>query len=882
MILRRSALAAVLLLLAVPVTAHAHPGPYTPPSLGTTSAESTSGDYATDVYSDPWDFENDEDVPPQMLIGTEGSNSISRSGGQLVVSSRLGTNIKLVRSWGLELPWGRNGNRNPVDAGVYNRFSVQMCLTHGVWMAVHFWRADGREGFLSFEGLNGCHQYTLDLTNTQAFSDGYRNAWTGDIVRFDMFRGGIITPGVPQPPPEMTIDITIDWARLHRSNASATPPSGVPIPKLISPSEEGGTDYATANGNAWDFNGPDDVLAYHDINGLNYSVPGEASGSSIRNDSYIEFPLRTPLVPDRYHRATVEVCYGGAMSFANAPGGGMNARFAWYPAGGPWSETQDIIIYPGCNRMTIDLSTLPPIAVNDENTAFKRGWRGQKIERLRFDLNEDPGTRSFTIRDLRLADDAALTTTYDIKFQDMASASGTTADLYVTFDQNTFNGEKVRSNIPVTPNVENTLTWDGTDLSGAPLPNGTYWVYMVMKNTAGNGSAFATGPLRIQRAQSLTPTQYVPLAPARILDTRDGTGGNITPLGWGATTELDVRGVGGLPRTGVTAVVLNVTAVTPATEGFLTVYPADQPRPSASNLNFVAGQIVPNLVTVRVGDDGKIAIFNFAGPVDVVADVAGYYTDQPVSGGRFNAVSPTRLLDTRDGTGRGGNTAPVGPGGSIELQVQGAGPVPAGATAVALNVTVDVPTGYSFVTVWPTGQPLPTASNLNFVPGLTVANMVIAKVGAGGKVSLFNLTGNVHVIADVVGYFASTGSQFVPVVPQRIVDTRDGTGGRLGHLGFGEQFAVNVAGSPWVPAGSPAAVFNVTSTESTAQSYITAWPHGEARPTAGSTLNPRPGVAVPNQAYLKLGTGGMLDIFNFVGYTHVVVDVFGYMVDDNS
>lgn len=878
MIVRRSALFAVLLVLVVPTTALAHPGPVTPPSLGTTSTQSTSGDYATDVYSDPWDFNNDEDVPPQMLIGTEGSNSISRSSGQLSVSSRLGTNIKLVRSWGLELPWGRNGNRNPVDANVYNRFSANFCVTHSVWMAVHFWRADGREGFLAFQA-RGCNTYTLDLTNTAAFSPGYQNAWTGDVVRFDMYRGGIINDSGPSALPEQNITITLDWARLYRAGASSTPPSGLPVPQLLSPSEEGGTDYATANGNAWDFNGPDDVLATHDLTGLTFSG-GEASGTTIRNDSYIELPLRTPLVPDRYHRATVEVCYGGAMSFANAPGGGMNARFAWYPVGGPWSETQDIIIYPGCNRMTIDLSTLPPVAVNDENTVFKRGWRGQNISRLRFDLNEDPGNRSFTIRDLRLADDAALTTSYDIKFIDNAAASGTTADLYVTFDQNTFNGQKVRSNLPVASGV-NTFTWDGTDLAGDPLPNGTYWVYMVMKNSSGNGSAFATGPLRIQRAQTLTPTQYVPLAPARILDTRNGTGGNITPLGWGATTELDVRGVGGLPRTGVTAVVLNVTAVTPVTEGFLTVFPADQPRPSASNLNFVAGQVVPNLVTVRVGDDGKIAIFNFAGPVDVVADVAGYYTtDEPVAGGRFNAVSPTRLLDTRDGTGRGGNTAPVGPGGSIELQVLGAGPVPADATAVALNVTVDAPTGSSFLTVWPTGQSLPTASNLNFVRGLTVANMVIAKVGAGGKVSLFNLTGTVHVIADVVGYFADTGSRFVPVVPKRIVDTRDGTGGRLGHLGFGEQFAVTVAGTSPVPADSPAAVFNVTTTESTAQSYLTAWPHGEPRPTAGSTLNPRPGGAVPNQAYLKLGTGGMLDIFNFAGYTHVVVDVFGYMVDD--
>jgi len=83
------------------------------------------------------------------------------------------------------------------------------------------------------------------------------------------------------------------------------------------------------------------------------------------------------------------------------------------------------------------------------------------------------------------------------------------------------------------------------------------------------------------------------------------------------------------------------------------------------------------------------------------------------------------------------------------------GGVPAsGVGAVALNVTVAGATAAGYVTAWPTGSGRPLASNLNFVPGQLVPNMVIARVGSGGKVSLFNSSGNTQLVVDVVGWFA--------------------------------------------------------------------------------------------------------------------------------
>ncbi|MGZ7008187.1 MAG: hypothetical protein ACXVLX_21530, partial [Ilumatobacteraceae bacterium] len=97
-------------------TASAHPTETAGPLAGTPAALSTSGDYATDVLGDPWDFSNDEDVPPTMTIGTEGSNGISRdaANGWLTVNAKSGSTVKLVRTWGMELPWGRDGLLKPV------------------------------------------------------------------------------------------------------------------------------------------------------------------------------------------------------------------------------------------------------------------------------------------------------------------------------------------------------------------------------------------------------------------------------------------------------------------------------------------------------------------------------------------------------------------------------------------------------------------------------------------------------------------------------------------------------------------------------------------------------------------------------------------------
>ncbi|MFD9164803.1 hypothetical protein ACFVZ8_22895, partial [Streptomyces sp. NPDC059558] len=227
-----------------------------------------------------------------------------------------------------------------------------------------------------------------------------------------------------------------------------------------------------------------------------------------------------------------------------------------------------------------------------------------------------------------------------------------------------------------------------------------------------------------------TPGTFVPVTPTRLLDTRGGLGAPAAKVGSGGSVNVGIAGRAGVPAAGVTAVVLNVTATNPTAGSFVTAHPHGAARPTASNLNFTAGQTVPNQVTVPVGADGTVDLYNHTGTVDLVADISGYYLEGD-SGLRFTGVSPKRLMDTRDPWLNPGTPerpfGPVGSGGTITLDVAGKYP---GAKAVTLNVTAANPTASSFVTAYPHGAARPTASNLNFTAGQTVPNQVTVPVGA--------------------------------------------------------------------------------------------------------------------------------------------------------
>ena len=193
---------------------------------------------------------------------------------------------------------------------------------------------------------------------------------------------------------------------------------------------------------------------------------------------------------------------------------------------------------------------------------------------------------------------------------------------------------------------------------------------------------------------------------------------------------------------------MNVTATGSKADGYLTVWPCDQPRPNASNLNFRRGVDVPNLVTVKVGPSGSICFFSTA-DTDVIVDDAAYFTSSSTGG--FIDLVPDRLLDTRIPIGQPW-PGKLGANGSLTLQVAGRGGVPAsGAASVTMNVTAVSPDSGGYLTVWPCDQPRPDASNLNFQQNVNVPNLVSVKLSAAGTVCIFS-TATTHVLADGAGY----------------------------------------------------------------------------------------------------------------------------------
>jgi hypothetical protein len=163
-------------------------------------------------------------------------------------------------------------------------------------------------------------------------------------------------------------------------------------------------------------------------------------------------------------------------------------------------------------------------------------------------------------------------------------------------------------------------------------------------------------------AGQAAPSSLVTMVPCRLMDTRPATnvGPRATPLGPNDTYVVTVRGDNGncsVPSSAV-AVSMNVTAVNATAGSFLTVFPADAPsRPVASSLNYEAGQApTPNSVTVQLSSDGKIAFYNLAGNVEVIADIVGYY--EPSVTGPAGAAGPAGPSGP---AGAQGIQGPVGP-----------------------------------------------------------------------------------------------------------------------------------------------------------------------------------------------------------------------------
>ncbi|MFC7218715.1 hypothetical protein ACFQLX_11125 [Streptomyces polyrhachis] len=376
----------------------------------------------------------------------------------------------------------------------------------------------------------------------------------------------------------------------------------------------------------------------------------------------------------------------------------------------------------------------------------------------------------------------------------------------------------------------------------------------------------------VTAAPAATSSRFVPLTPKRFLDTRYGTGAPKARVGAGGVVKLKVAGVNGVPSTGVTAVVMNVTVAAPSTSGRITVYPDGKPLPGTSDVSFRTGKTISNLVTVAVRN-GVVDLRNSAGTVDLIADVSGYYKSG-TSGSALTAVTPMRLLDTRNGTGA--PKARVGAGGVVKLKVAGVRGIPAtGVTAVMVNLTAVGPSTNGYLTAYPDGITAPTTRSLNYTTGTTLRNLAVVRV-VNGTIDVRNSAGTVDILGDVTGYFTASGSAYTALDPVRTLSTGIGFGARTGVVGPGGTVSTRVAGVNGIPAsGVTAVVLNVTAASPTADSWMTVWPHGKSLSGSLAALNYPSGSTITNEVVVPV-VDGRISFINQVGDVQVIADVSGY------
>ncbi|MBX7097667.1 MAG: hypothetical protein K1X89_08145 [Myxococcaceae bacterium] len=342
------------------------------------------------------------------------------------------------------------------------------------------------------------------------------------------------------------------------------------------------------------------------------------------------------------------------------------------------------------------------------------------------------------------------------------------------------------------------------------------------------------------------PQYFTPIAPTRVLDSRDST-----KVTGGSTRALDLTGVA---PAGTTAVSLQLTAVNAVGNGYLALL-APGRGVETSSLNFGAATPISSgaVAPVQAGFGTVFA----STTTDVVADVTGTFSP---SGSGFVAAQ-ARLFDSRES----GRLQP----GEVRMVTVNA---PAGATAAALGVVAVGPSQAGFVTVFPCASPsgAPGTSTVNFVAGDVIASAT--SVGLGPNVCVSSKVA-VDVVLDLQGWFlAGGGAPFIAAAPTRLLDTRSGAGEWKGTLAAGQEVSLSLAALPGLPAGTQAVTLNVTAVNPQAAGYLTVSPCGQRGTTSNGNL--RPGRISATLVQVAPSAGGQVCVFSTVA-TDLVVDLFG-------
>ncbi|MEO8228379.1 MAG: PKD domain-containing protein [Chloroflexota bacterium] len=424
---------------------------------------------------------------------------------------------------------------------------------------------------------------------------------------------------------------------------------------------------------------------------------------------------------------------------------------------------------------------------------------------------------------------------------------------------------------------------DGSPTSALQNPShtfnpGTWTVSLTVTNVLGSDAEVKVDYVVVSVPTAAT---YTAVTPARVLDTRVGTGlsGKFVS---GMPRSFQVTGVGGVPSNAV-AITGNLTVVNQSKGGFVFLGPTASTTPTSSTINFPVGDTRANAVTVALDPDGKLgAVFQSStgATTHLLLDVTGYFV-RNTAGATYKELTPARVLDTRVGTGLSGKFVSGAP---RNFQVTGAGGVPAGAVAITGNLTVVNQSNGGFVFLGPTATSSPTSSTINFPIGDTRANAVtVALSGTGqlGAVFMSSTGANTHLLLDVTGYFVAdlTGSRYIALEPIRLLDTRVNNG-LTGKFTSSLPRSFDVAGRGGVPLTAVAVTGNLTVVNQSNGGFVFLGPTAPVTPTS-STINFPVGDTRANAVTVALsGTGQLGAVYKSStgATTHLLLDVTGYFV----
>jgi hypothetical protein len=402
---------------------------------------------------------------------------------------------------------------------------------------------------------------------------------------------------------------------------------------------------------------------------------------------------------------------------------------------------------------------------------------------------------------------------------------------------------------------------------------------------------------------SQSGSTYHAITPARVLDTRAGSG-NMGLTGAFVAGTVRTFGVAGVHYVGggtavavpasATAVTGNLTVTGETASGLIALGPTMTATGDTTTLNFVVGENRANNVTVALGPGGTLAAVyrsSTAGAsVNVIFDATGYFTAD-ATGSTYHSLAPGRVQDSRAGSGH------IGLAGKFKnrivrsISISGvtargwsSALVPASAVAVTANVTVTNATSDGYVALGPTMTSTPKTSTVNTKKGKNTANglTVALKSGKVAAVWVGTTGSSADVILDITGYFTtgSSGLQFFAVDPYRVLDSAGGTGlsGSFATATARSLAIGGTGGTSGVPAGAKGIAGNLTLILPSSAGYAFIAP-SISGPVSSSTVNANSGVSVANGFDVSLdGSGNVMLVWvGVVGSTaNLQLDITGY------